>query len=222
MPLLSHKHGQSVEKHLVLLWLAKSLSPGPCSGSSLPALGGTLSSFTSAALAPSPLCCPLTSPGGMSTASGAAMGPLWVSRWRINGKRSPEADSFICFTFHYQAAHFQGVHCRTPLVSTANIDALCLSPAGEPQTTTASKHPKHERLLNKMTQTLPCAVPQAVHAGCCPQERAGTQLALTQRRKSVFCGEQGAFPTLPAEGNLRNRPPNFKETLNVSDLCFVS
>lgn len=34
--------------------------------------------------------------------------------------------------------------------------------------------------------------------------------------------EQGVFPTLPAEGNLKNIPQSFKEILGVSDLRFVS
>lgn len=33
---------------------------------------------------------------------------------------------------------------------------------------------------------------------------------------------QAVFPTLPAEGYLRNMPRSFKEILDVSYLCFVS
>lgn len=55
VPQLSHKHGQPVEKPLVLLWLQKSPGPGLCLGSLFPALGGIYSSFTPFILAHSML-----------------------------------------------------------------------------------------------------------------------------------------------------------------------
>lgn len=138
VPQLSHKHGQPVEKHLVLLWLAKSLSLGLCSGSSFPTLGGTRSSFTPSVLAPPSPCCPHTmecvqelhhtKPGVMSTAlEKLVCGPHGRSRWRVNGKHSPRAESLAPYLPRCSLASrsLPGVlHYVPHLFSTVSVNML--------------------------------------------------------------------------------------------------